>query len=25
MDQLLHAAKLPLKLRIDHFRGAFCM
>jgi len=25
MDQLLHAAKLPLKLRIDHFRGPFCM
>ena len=25
MDQLLHAGKLPLKLRVDHFRGAFCM
>jgi hypothetical protein len=24
-DQLLHAAKLPLKLRVDHFPGAFCI
>ena len=25
MNQLLHATKLPLKLRIDHCPRAFCM